>query len=239
MLPIADLHTHTIASGHAFNTLNEMARAAREKGLQAVAITDHGPAMPHTCDPFYFENLALLPETVEGVRLIKGIEANIVDAEGHLDLAERYLERLEFVIASFHEGCIQVGTVEQNTATAIKCLLNPLVKVIGHPGNPMFPLDYDALVQAAVRLGKCIEINNASLVRTRHGSEKNCKRIAELCTKYGAMVVLGSDAHFSGFVGDLDAALRLIREARVPECNVVNYSMERVLGLLGQHKNSV
>ena len=54
---LLDLHTHTLASGHAYNTLMEMARAASEKGLRYLGITEHAPSIPGSCDPIYFRNL--------------------------------------------------------------------------------------------------------------------------------------------------------------------------------------
>ena len=54
-----DTHTHTLASGHAYNTLNEMAQAAADKGLKGLAITEHAPEMPGTCHLFYFQNLSI------------------------------------------------------------------------------------------------------------------------------------------------------------------------------------
>ena len=52
-----DVHTHTIASGHAFSTLQEMAQAAADKGLKVLGITEHSPGIPGTCHPIYFRNL--------------------------------------------------------------------------------------------------------------------------------------------------------------------------------------
>ena len=54
---LLDVHTHTIASGHAFSSLQEMVHAAAEKGLQILGITEHAPAIPGTCTPIYFRNL--------------------------------------------------------------------------------------------------------------------------------------------------------------------------------------
>ena len=164
--------------------------------------------------------------------MIKGVEANIIDYDGRLDLPERYLKRLELVIASLHIECLTPGSVEENTRAAVKALENPYVRIIAHPGNPQFPLDHEALVRAAAELGKCIEINNASFVRTRPGSKENCARIARLCKQYGALVVMNSDAHFADHIGDLEMSIRTVQEAGVPEENVVNLSMERVTSIL-------
>ena len=64
MKDILDSHTHTIASGHAYSTLHEMARAAADKGLELLGITEHAMAMPGTCHEYYFMNMRSLPRTM-------------------------------------------------------------------------------------------------------------------------------------------------------------------------------
>ena len=77
MTDLMDLHTHTVASGHAYNTIWEMAAAAAEKGLPLLGIADHGPAMPGSADELYFRNFKMLPREVHGVKLMFGCELNI------------------------------------------------------------------------------------------------------------------------------------------------------------------
>ena len=67
-----DVHTHTIASGHAFSTLQEMAQAAADKGLKVLGITEHSPGVPGTCHPIYFRNLHVVPRRMYGVELLLG-----------------------------------------------------------------------------------------------------------------------------------------------------------------------
>ena len=66
MKDILDLHTHTIASGHAYNTLYEMAQAAADKGLAVYGCSEHAPSMPGTCHEFYFTNFKVLPRVIRG-----------------------------------------------------------------------------------------------------------------------------------------------------------------------------
>ena len=77
----ADLHTHTIASGHAYNSIREMAKSASEKGLEVLGITEHAPKMPGTCHRIYFQNLKVVPREMYGVQLLIGAEVNILDYE--------------------------------------------------------------------------------------------------------------------------------------------------------------
>ena len=82
MKTLLDVHTHTIASGHAFSTLQEMAAMAAEKGLQLLGITEHAPGIPGTCATIYFRNLHVVPRQMYGVELLLGAELNITDYKG-------------------------------------------------------------------------------------------------------------------------------------------------------------
>ena len=98
---IADMHCHTVASGHAYSTVQEIAREASNKGLEMVAITDHGPSMPGGPHCYHFGNLRALPSEIYGVKILKGVEANIIDYDGNIDLPERYLDILDIVCSRF------------------------------------------------------------------------------------------------------------------------------------------
>lgn len=78
MKTLLDVHTHTIASGHAYSSLQEMTLAAKEKGLEILGITEHGPNIPGTCDPIYFRNLHCVPRQLYGIKLMLGAELNIL-----------------------------------------------------------------------------------------------------------------------------------------------------------------
>ena len=110
-----DVHTHTIASGHAFSTLQEMAQAAADKGLKVLGITEHSPGVPGTCHPIYFRNLHVVPRRMYGVELLLGAEINILDGKGNLDLDEDYMKMLDIRIAGIHSLCYEYGTIEENT----------------------------------------------------------------------------------------------------------------------------
>ena len=232
MILEADLHVHTVASGHAYSTVIEIAREARKKGLKMVAITDHGPAMTGAPTPIYFNNLWVVHPQVEGLEILRGVEANILEG-GALDLEERYLRRLDLVLAGFHSECLEPGSVEENTRNMIKALENPYVDMICHPGNPSFQIDPERVVKAAKRLGKILEINNNSY-RVRMGSYENCLEIARLVAREGVMIAINSDSHFAYDVGESDWALSIIKDAGVPEELVLTAKAERVKEYLKQ-----
>ena len=121
---LLDVHTHTVASGHAFSTLQEMVRTAADKGLQILGITEHTGGIPGTCSPIYFRNLPVVPRLMYGVELLLGAEINIVDYEGSLDLEEEYFKFLDIRIAGLHSLCYRPGTVEQNTSAVEGAIRN-------------------------------------------------------------------------------------------------------------------
>lgn len=231
---IADLHTHTIASGHAYSTVNELAQEAARKGLAAIAITDHGPALPGGPHLYHFGAMRFIPSSLHGVRILRGVEANILDSAGTIDLPEHYLERLNFIMAGLHEGCgFDNEGIDRNTDAVLNAMANPRIKAISHPGNPAFPLHYETVAQAAQATGTALEINNASFSVSRKGSRANCEALAFLLARYCTPVVVGSDAHIAQGVGEFDDALCVIERAGISESQVVNTSMERLVAFLG------
>ena len=121
-----DVHTHTIASGHAFSTLQEMAQAAAGKGLKVLGITEHSPGIPGTCHSIYFRNLHVVPRRMYGVELLLGAEINILDGKGNLDLDEDYMKMLDIRIAGIHSLCYEYGTIEENTHGMVQAISNLL-----------------------------------------------------------------------------------------------------------------
>ena len=99
MKTLLDVHTHTTASGHAYSSLQEMTLAAKEKGLEILGITEHGPNIPGTCYPIYFRNLHCVPRLLYGIRLMLGAELNILNTQGDIDLDEDYWRKLDIRIA--------------------------------------------------------------------------------------------------------------------------------------------
>lgn len=224
---VADLHVHTMASGHAYSTITEIAREAAAKGLKAVALTDHGPAMPGGPHRYYFGNLRVLPSVIEGVRIIRGVELNILNEFGEVDLSEGYLSRLDLAWAGLHALCFDGSGSEIFTRAALNALENPYIDGIVHPGNPDFPLDAGKVVRQARKYNKLVEINNSSF-HVRLGSLEPCRHFASLALEHGLMVVVNSDAHYAADVGRNEKASEVLTEVGLPLDMVINSSMENV-----------
>lgn len=226
-----DTHTHTLASGHAYNTLNEMAQAAADKGLKGLAITEHAPEMPGTCHLFYFQNLRIVPRKKYGIELLLGTELNIMNARGEIDLPDSVLERLDIAIASIHMPCFKAErTIDNVTAAYEKVMEHPYVDIIGHPDDGRFPVDMKRLVKKAKETGTLLEVNNSSLRPEgfRENTKENCLEMVKECKAHGVMIVLGSDSHLDADIAEYPYAEEILRETDFPEELVANVSLEKL-----------
>ena len=231
----ADLHTHTIVSGHAYSSLQEMVRAAAEKGIEILGITEHGPSIPGTCNPIYFHNMHVIPRSMYGVKLLLGCEINILDSTGTLDLGEKEMSLLDISIAGIHDICWRPGTEDENTAGVIKVMQNPMINIISHPGDGTAKLNFKELVKASKDTGTILEINNHSLspYRTkRKAALPNNLELLRLCKRYEVPVLLGSDAHISFQIADYSNLYPLLSETDFPDSLILNYNTSRLLTML-------
>lgn len=232
MKPTIDVHTHTIASGHAFSTLNEMITEAQNKGMKIFGVTEHTPALPGACHPIYFRNLHVVPRQWGDMRLLLGAEMNIINAKGELDLEEEYFPMLDIRIAGIHKLCWDGGTADENTAGLISVIRNPWVNIISHPGDGTADLHFEPIVLAAKENNTLLEINNSSMNPVRgktHKAYPNNIEILRLCKKYEMPVILGSDAHITFDIANYNNVLPLLHETDFPEELIVNDKPEEFL----------
>ncbi len=229
-----DSHCHSIGSGHAYSTVQELAKAAKKKKLKMIAITDHGPSLPGASHIYFIANQKVYPKRMYGVEVLRGVEANIVSYDGKLDVPDNRLEKLDLVLAGYHEPALNPTNAADHTRGIIKVMENDLVDVIVHPGNPEYPIDIDKVLKKAKETYTLIEINNSSLWMSRKGSLKNCIHIAKLCKKYGVHVVVGSDAHISFDVGEFGKATKIFKEIDMPAELITNRSVKAFKGFLAK-----
>ena len=230
-----DTHCHTIMSGHAYNTLREMAKMAADKGLKGLAITDHAPEMPGGTHLFYFNNLRVVPRELYGIKLLLGAELNIMNAEGKVDLPNKVIQKLDITIASMHTPCYKGEmTKEEVTGAYIKVMERGDIDIIGHPDDGRYAVDYLALVQAAKEHHVLLELNNSSLNPNgfRPDTRENDETMLRYCMQYDVPIILGSDAHVEEDVAEFSRARLLLEEICFPEELVVNDSLEKLLPYL-------
>ena len=233
---VLDLHTHTVASGHAYCSLREMAKAAADKGLELLGITEHAPQMPGTCHRFYFQNIKIVPRELYGIQLLLGSEVNILDSRGTVDLNERELKSLDVIIASLHIPCMKPLSRDENTQAYLNAMKNPYINIIGHPDDGRYEIDYRALVQGAKEYGKVLELNNHSLEPdcNRINAVENDTEMLKLCMEYQVPIVMSSDAHFDTLIAGFDNAVSLLASLNFPEELVLNRSVDAIKGFVNR-----
>jgi putative hydrolase len=223
-----------MASGHAYSTLAENALVARSRGLELFAVTDHGPSVPQGAHSWHFWNLKVIPSVLDGVRILKGCEANLIPgSENGLDLGDEVLGLLDFVAVGFHPttGYDQRDRV-RNTEVLLEVMANPLVDQVTHPGNEEeFPLDLDAIVEAALRHNVILELNDHTFApaSSRGATTAREREFTAAAYEAGALISIGSDAHHAVYVGRFDAALAVAEELGFAEERIINRNAAAVL----------
>lgn len=235
---VADLHMHTIVSNHAVGTLTEMITAAKNKGLKAIAITDHGTEMPDSAHPWYFSTLSRLPDFLDGILVLKGVEANVLSSKGNIDMDEEMLKRLDWVIASMHAECIAPLSYEDATNAWLAVAQNPLVDMIGHSEQRQYAYDYDTVTKAFTANHKVVELNENS-AEVRPGNEKNLELLIDSCKKNGTKVSINSDAHAPYNVGKQGLATAYIEKIQFPKELIINSTYDLLLNTLKEHKKPI
>lgn len=235
-----DLHVHTLASGHGYSTIKEIVESASEKGLKMVAITDHGLQMPGAPHLYHFTNMISLPRIMRGVEVLRGVEANILDMQGNIDMPEVVLsDYLDIVLAGLHELTGYAGTsIEHNTQAMIAAVKNPYVHIITHPGNPKFPVHVEEVVLVAKQYNKALELNNSSFI-VRQGSFTQCSEFAKMAKKHNALVCINSDAHICYNVGENVNAADLAAKAGISKSQIINFSVHQTNEFLAYHKQQL
>ena len=229
---IGDFHTHTCASTHAYSTISENAKWASEHGIKYLAMTDHSIEMEDAPHIWHFYNLRILPDELFGVRIIKGIEANIKDDKGTLDIYDPGIYKcVQWVNASMHYPLMMPVDKATHTRAYLSVLQNPHVDVICHSESEQYDYDFDAVAKECANQRKLIEINVSRLYR-RNSSWDRYKMILEACEKYGTNIVVNSDAHFYTAIGEFDTAKQLLTETGFPEKLIFNIDENKVLTYL-------
>jgi putative hydrolase len=231
-----DLHIHSIASGHAFNTVYEIAEAARDKGLEMIGIADHGPAVLGAPVIPYFYVTKRVPKKLFGVEVLMGCEANILDSDGKLDLPKEHLSMQAILFAGLHKWTGYTGkTKKDNTQAIIGAIRSPFVHAISHPFDPhYFPVDVEAIVKAASEHNVALEINCIRLKRFRKFKKYIEKTgwMIEHAQDRGVKMLISTDAHVASEIGDDSIIDELDMRRIIKEECILNTSTLKVKDFL-------
>ncbi|UNC90787.1 PHP domain-containing protein [Candidatus Contubernalis alkaliaceticus] len=237
----ADYHTHTRHS-HGKGTVEDNVRAAIKRGLQEVAITDHGPAnilvgikSAKTLDKIQSE-IEICQKKYPEIKILLGVEANIVSIDGDIDIPSPYIKKLDILLAGLHTGIISrdlksgVNLIAKNwlsrfidslgakmryinTLAVIRAVERFPIDVVVHPGLKL-NINTHVLAEVCSRRGTALEINSS------HGQKSSnfVKSAAETKVKF----VINSDAHSPEEVGRLEEGEKIARELKLDPARIIN-----------------
>lgn len=219
------LHAHsTWSDGH--NSIREMIEACLQRGFTYLGITDHSKAAAYAGGlnaealKRQHEEIERLQVEYQGrIRIFKGIECDIL-RDGALDFPDEVLATLDFVVASIHSQFTL--SQEEQTRRMLHAISNPYVDIIGHPTGRLllnregYPLDMDAVIDAAARHGVCIEIN-------AHPSRLDLDwRYLRRARDKGMKIPINSDAHATDGIDVMRYGVGIARKGWLQASDVLN-----------------
>lgn len=240
MRAIADFHTHTVYS-HGRGTIEDNVRVAVRRGLVSIGITDHGPGhffIGVRGVPAFRRMQAeidMLRAKYPQLEILFGVEANIVDLDGTIDVPSVILRELDILLVGYHKmvrprslaalgatacnflsgwsGRTSEALRRLNTSAIVAAVRRYPVDAITHPGLQV-DIDTYELARACEEYGTALEINSS------YGEELDDYIASALQTEVSFM--LNSDAHVPERVGDFDRAYALVERLKVPQERIVN-----------------
>ncbi len=213
-----DLHTHSFFSACGIHTHLEILERAKTLGMTAVAITDHGPSLsPRFSDPFFDR----LRSPVQGIRLLKGMECNLVGEGGEIDLPQKYLKYLDVVLLGIHPNTKKGQGRDKYTDMLLRAVdRNPAVDILTHLNDANYLTHFETVIEAARDRGIAIELNNSKTLLNRIDPCVTRELVAA-ALEIGAKMVITSDMHAIEELG-LDDSVK-------PYLEEVSFSKERVI----------
>lgn len=234
---LLDLHTHSISSGHgSTDTITDMAKTASDRGIQILGISEHGPATAGSVKPSYFRSLKLASRKRFGIDILYGVELNIINSAGTIDLEDDILSGLDYAFISIHPPALTPYEHSDLTNAYVNAMNHPKVKFLGHIDDARFPVDFERLLSIAKEKGIYPEINNGSLMPDayRKGGHENCRKILEICKRMHLPVLLSSDSHGKKNIGNMEYIYPLLEETNFPAHLIINSNPEFLWKILGK-----
>lgn len=197
-----DLHIHTLHSGHAYGSFYDVVNEAKKKKMSMIAITDHGPEVIGTASWLHF-NMGYRKPEYKNLKILWGCEANVIDANGNIDLDSNMQQKLDIILVGFHDvSKYKDAGLIGNTKAVINMLKNPNVDILTHPTNPQFSYDYEKVFEAALDNNVLLELNLSYLTVADKEKLKLFKKMIDMTRAAGKKVIVNSDAHFIHEIGD-------------------------------------
>jgi putative hydrolase len=228
-----DFHVHSLFSHCGLHTILELLDRARSIGMKGFAITDHGLALGGRLNSVFFERFKCPdPE----ITIFKGIECNITDNNGTIDLPSTYLPFLDLVLVGIHPNIEKGRSKEHYTSLLIKTLQkNRLVDIVSHPNDPSYPVDFFQLAKAASASGVAMELNNSKILYSR-SSETEALHLLDACKTCRCHIAVNSDTHAIHELGDDSAVAPLLDTCGFPKELIVNHDAETAFAFIEKRR---
>jgi DNA polymerase (family X) len=219
-----DVHMHTVATDGR-NTIEEMAEAARDRGYEYMAITDHSKnlAFANGLDDEraqeHIRKIRAAAKTIDGITVFAGIEVDILD-DGSLDLSDSVLEQMDVVIASVHSFFQQEP--QQMTDRLLCAIGNRNVSILGHPTGRIllrrdaYPYDMDAVLKAAAQHRVAMELN------AYPDRLDLCDRHLRMARERGVKIIINTDSHHTAHMEKIRYGILQARRAWLTKRDVLN-----------------
>lgn len=215
-----DLHVHSLFSACGLHTVLELLDHGRRIGLKAMAITDHGLAVGGgRLTSVFFERFQ---SPHPDLKLYKGIEHNILDEQGTVDVVWQFMPFIDIQLLGVHPNLPPRGTKEYYTDMVIAALdRHPFIDILSHPNDPLYPLDYKRVAKKAKETGMALELNNSKILY-RRSTVEDALELVYACGEAGCLMAVNSDAHALQELGRDEAVRPLLEKAKFPEELIVN-----------------
>ena len=246
-----DTHCHSIASFHAFSTIEEILAKAKKKGLTGIAITDHHPSLEYRSgnskinapDFAYFIVFCnRFENTLPNIKLYKGIELNILEKEPWISpIPKRLKGKFDILLAGIHSFphlFNRSADKDKNTDIIIKAINSgekPKFTILTHPVVNANPVHIDQVVKACLQRGIAIELNNSYIRYLKSDKQQNIEMVKSV-KKHGANLSIGTDTHTPNEIGSFREAINLLNELNFPPQLIVNRTIQTLEKFLGNFK---
>jgi putative hydrolase len=228
-----DFHSHTFFSKCGLHSIIEMLTEAKDRGLAALAITDHGPVLKGGTPSTFYDRLV---DPVAGIRLLKGLECNIAQDDGTIDFPQKFLKYADVILLGLHPHLPAEKPKVHNTALLIRALeKNPFVDIVTHPEDVQYPVDFDELAAYAKAHGVALECNNSKILNKRVSPELMVELLAS-CKRIGCRIAVNSDAHAIREIGCDESVRPLISKAGFPEELIVNRTAKSAFAFIEERR---
>lgn len=216
-----DFHVHSLFSHCGLHTILELTAHAHKLHMAGIAITDHGLTLGGRLNSVFFERFQ---SPYPDLTVLKGIESNVVDSSGTIDVPNAYIPFIDIVLLGIHPNIQQGLSRSAYTEMLLNAMeKNPSIDVITHPNDPHYPVDYNVLAQCAASHGIALELNNSKILYNRSSTEDTLTLI-DACKSNRCLLAVCSDTHAIQELGDDRAVRPLLTQSSFPPELIVNNS---------------